>query len=499
MPKDLAYDNNLSEDPKKSIKSGFLWLGIASTLSQILGAVTMVIAMIFMTKEDIGIATLALSFAVIVEAFNSLGTNQALLQAKTISPEETHSVFWFASAFGIAILLIALPLAWPVAYFYNNNALIPLFITSMVKLPLVCTAAVPLQLINRRLEYQKISAINTLTMLTCSILKITLAICGLGAWSLVIGDTAYGLGTLTGAFICSKYRPKFHFKWSECKRFINFGIKTCLSNAISQFNKNLHFLIVGKFLGEGVLGIYKIAYELAMTPALALFVVVTKSSFPVFSKLQDKRDELTTLFQWNQKNIALFAAIAAAAILFIAEDIFGLIPKPEWMQASTLIPYLLALSFFRSIMLAYPDLHRACGRPDFPIYTELMETVLFTVVCTALIYIFPSHAMQAMICGWIALHIIYFIVHCKLSQRFIQNSLWAIFKSMLPGFGFFIFASALSIPAYIFRTSLPYTNWTHLFIEIAIILISLALYARFILKVSFKDLFKKKNQPKPVV
>ena len=32
MPKDLAYDNNLSEDPKKSIKSGFLWLGIASIL-----------------------------------------------------------------------------------------------------------------------------------------------------------------------------------------------------------------------------------------------------------------------------------------------------------------------------------------------------------------------------------------------------------------------------------------------------------------------------------
>lgn len=498
MSKDPAYDTKLTEDPKKSIKSGFLWLGIASTISQILSAVTMLIAMIFMSKEDIGLATLALSFAVILEAFNSLGTNQALLQSKTLSPEETHSVFWFASSFGLALFLISIPLAWPVAYLYNNDALIPLFITSMFKLPLVCLAAVPLQLINRRLEYQKISAINTLTMLACCILKITLAICGFGAWSLVIGDTAYGLGTLIGAFLCAHYRPMLHFKWSECSRFIKFGIKTCLSNAISQFNKNLHFLIVGKFLGEGLLGIYKIAYELAMSPALALFVVVTKSSFPVFSKLQDKREELTKLFQWNQTNIALFAAIAAAAILFIAEDIFGLIPKPEWMQASPLIPYLLALSFFRSIMLAYPDLHRACGRPDFPIYTELMETVLFSVVCTSLIHIFPSQGIQAMICGWIALHIIYYIVHCKLSQHFIQNSLFTIFKSMLPGFGFFLIASALSLPAYIFRGSLPYTNWTHLFIEIAIIIISLAIYARFILKVPIKDLFKKKNQPKPV-
>ena len=491
MPKDLAYEKDLTVDPKKSIRSGFGWLGIASILSQILDALTMFVAMIFMSKEDIGIATLALSFAVIVESFNSLGTNQGILQSKTLTPDETHSVFWFSTAFGLGILVLLIPLAWPFAAFYSNAALIPLFITSMFKLPLVSIAAVPEQLINRRLEYRKLSIINIFTTLFCSLLKIGLAICGFGPWALVVGSTAFGLGKLVGAFAFSKYIPQKHFKFAECKRFLSYGIKTCFSTALNQFNKNLHFLVVGKLLGEGVLGIYKMAYELAMTPALALFVVVTKSSFPVFSRLQDKRDELSKLFLWNQKNIALLAAIPTVAIFFAAKDIFGLMPKAEWMDAIPIIPFVLVLSFLRSIMLAYPDLYRACGRPEYPIYTELLETVLFVVACTGAIFAYDAFPLQAMICTWIALHIIYFGVHFEISQRFIDSSIPKLIRHILPGIGYILFAALPSVLLYLFRDSLPFTNYTHIILELLIIVGTLFLYAKFVLKMSIRKLFGK--------
>ena len=491
MPKDLAYEKDLTVDPKKSIRSGFGWLGIASILSQILDALTMFVAMIFMTKEDIGIATLAISFAVIVESFNSLGTNQGILQSKSLTPDETHSVFWFSTAFGLCCLVLLIPLAWPFAAFYENAALVPLFITSMFKLPLVSIAAVPEQLINRRLEYRKLSIINIFTTLFCSLLKIGLAICGFGPWALVVGSTAFGLGKLVGAFAFSKYIPKRHFKFAECKRFISYGVKTCLSTALNQFNKNLHFLVVGKLLGEGVLGIYKMAYELAMTPALALFVVVTKSSFPVFSRLQDKRDELSKLFLWNQKNIALLAAIPTVAILFAAEDIFGLMPKAEWMAAIPIIPFVLVLSFFRSIMLAYPDLYRACGRPDFPIYTELLETILFCLMCTGAVYAYPAFPLQAMICTWVALHLVYYGVHFEISQRFIDSSIPKLITHILPGIGYILFAALPSVPLYMIRDMLPFTNWTHIILQLLVIVGTLYLYARFVLKIGIRKLFGK--------
>jgi O-antigen/teichoic acid export membrane protein len=492
MPKDLAYEKDLTVDPKKSIRSGFGWLGMASILSQVLDALTMIIAMIFMPKEEIGIATLALSFSVIAESFNALGTNQGVLQAKSLTHEETHSVFWFSAIFGLLTLVILIPLAWPFAAFYKNTALIPLFIIAVFKLPLVSIAAIPEQLINRRLEYRKISTINIFNTLICSLLKIVLAILGFGAWALVIGATAFGLGRVIGAFAYSKYIPQKHFNFAECRRFISFGIKTCLSTAQNQFNKNLHFLVVGKLLGEGVLGIYKMAYELAMSPALALFNVVTKSSFPVFSRLQDKRDELSKLFLWNQKNIALLAAIPTVAILFASKDIFGLMPKSEWMEAIPIIPFVLALSFLRSLMLAYPDLYRACGRPDLPIYTELIETILFLVLCTGAIFRFESFPLEAMICTWIAIHLICLGIHYEISKRFIDNRMIKLITHILPGIGYIILASLLSLPLYIYRDLLPFTNWTHIVAELVIILVSLLFYAKFVLKISIRELLGKK-------
>ena len=494
MAKDLAFEKDLTGDPQKSIRSGFLWIGIASTVSQILSAVSMFVLMIFLTQEELGTATIAVSFGVIMEAFNSLGTNQAFLQSKEITHDEVHSLFWFNTAFGIAIFLVAAPLALPVSIFYENEALIPLFIVAMCKMPLVCTASIPFQLINRRFEYHKISAIKTVTSIFCALLKIVLAALGCGVWSLVIGETAYGIGTLTGGFLFSRYRPALHFRFAECRRFFPYGIKYCLSSGIDRLNKNLHYLIVGKLLGEGTLGIYRIVYELAMTPALALYDVVGQSSFPVFARLQDKREELSRLFLWNQKNVAIFCAIPIVAILFAAEDVFSLMEDTKWLTAVPVIPFALLLSFFRAILQAYPELYRACGYPEYPIGTGVAETALFAGLGSAAILLFPDFGLEAMLVAWTVILVAFLFVNCHISRLMIDISMPRILKALRHGMGFILFASLLSIPAWIWRDMLPWPNWTHIAIEFFILLICLSLYCRFVLGVSIRGLFKRKHE-----
>lgn len=500
MVKDQAYEKDLHESPRKSIRSGFFWLGIASIIAQILSALTMIIAMVFLTKSEMGTATLALSFSVIFEAFNSLGTNRALLQTKELTQDETHSVFWFASGFGILMFLVAVPLAWPVATFYKLDALIPLFIIAMLKLPLVSIAGIPLQLVNRRLEYRKLSILNTVTTLFCSILKIVLAILGCGAWALVIGDTAFGAGTLIGAFILSRYRPKLHFKFHECKRFIRYGVKHCIFNALDQFNRNLHYLIVGKFLGEGVLGIYRVAYELAMTPAMALFDVVAKSSFPVFSRIQDKRTELTSLFSWNQRNIALFAAVPTIFILFCAHDIFELFPNSDWLMATPVIPFVLALSFMRSVTQSYPELYRACGKPEYPIYICLAEMGMIVLFCSAALMLAPQNvALQFMVGTWVCILIILLIVHSRVARHFVDSRISDTLSSTKHGIGILLLASLFSVPLYLFATQMHFHSVLHIAVEVCVILVSLWIYAKYVLKLSLREVFnlsKKKNTEK---
>jgi len=490
---DKAYAAPAPEDPQKSIRRGFLWIGTASIIMQIFDAISFFIVMLFITKYELGMATLAVSLAVMVESFNGLGVGTAILQDSKLTQNETHSVFWFATLFGIGMVLILVPLAWPLAYFYRSEMLVPMFIAGILKLALVSPANIPLQLINRRLEFHKVSAINTATTGICSIVKVVLAATGFGAWALVLANTLYGVGALSGAFFFSGYRPRFHFRWSECRRFVAYGIKHCVAVVVEQFNRNLHYLLIGRFLGEGILGVYRAAYELAMTPALALFTVVNRSSFPVFAKIKDKRLELSQLFSWNQRNMALFAAIPLTFILFSSEAIFMALGNSDWYAAVPLIPFVLGLAFFRVITQTFPELYRACTSPGYSMLTAGVELVLLSVTLTAALFFFQDiHALKIMLVAWMCLYMPLVLLHCRLAQHFVDICLRDIAITWGRGLGFFAIAGAALLPAWYCRASFPFEPWGYLANTLIVMAACIGLFARFVLKVNLRALLKRR-------
>ncbi|MCL2326050.1 MAG: oligosaccharide flippase family protein [Proteobacteria bacterium] len=491
---DKAYAAAAPEDPQKSIRRGFLWIGTASIITQIFDAISFFVVMLYITKYELGVATLAVSLAVMVEAFNGLGVGTALLQDSKLTQNETHSVFWFATLLGVGLVLLLVPIAWPLAHFYRSDVLVPLFIAGTLKLALVSTATIPLQLINRRLEFHKVSAINTATTGICGIVKIVLAATGFGAWALVLANTLYGLGALVGAFLFSGYRPRLHFRWSECRRFVVYGIKHCAASVVEQFNKNLHYMLVGKFLGEGVLGMYRAAYELAMTPALALFAVVNRSSFPVFAKIKDNRPELSRLFSWNQRNVAFFAAIPLTFILFASEGIFMALGNADWYGAVPLIPFVLALGFFRVIIQTFPELYRACTSPGYSMLAAGVELALLSVTLTAALFFFQGdHALKIMLVAWMCLYVPLVLLHCRLAQRFVEIRLRDIAMTWGRGLSFFAMAAIALLPAWHYRENFPFEPWGYLACTLLIMAACTVIFARFVLKVNLRALFKKRQ------
>ena len=96
----------MMNEPNSNIKQGFLWLGTANIAAQIFDVISSVLILIFLSKTEIGLATLAWSFAVIVESFNGLGVGTSMLQKKDLPQKEVNSLFWFSTGFSIAAFLL---------------------------------------------------------------------------------------------------------------------------------------------------------------------------------------------------------------------------------------------------------------------------------------------------------------------------------------------------------------------------------------------------------
>ncbi len=471
---------------QKKIRSGFMWLGIASIISQVLDAISLLIVMMFVGKADLGLATLAVSFSKCLEAFNGLGVGKALVQDGQLTSNETDSLFWLTVIVGIVMSLIMIPIAWAGSIFYNDEALFVLVLFCLIKVFTGGIAEVPKKLIERRLQYSKSTLIIVVSTFSSSIAKILLAILGAGAWALVGAHVLYGLAYVVMAFILSHYWPRIHFKLEECRRFVQFGIRYCCSNLIETLNKNIHYFIVGKFFGESILGVYRVGYELAMTPALALLNVVNESSYAVFAKVKEKKEELSSLFAWNQGNIAIFSLVPIVFILFCSKDIFSLINNGEWMDATSFISLALVVAFAKALVQTFPELYRACGKPGYALKTDAFECTLiclFFISALAICYFFGvanDRALNVLFTAWILLFIPLLAFHLKLAKTLILTGLRSTVKSISKALAFGVVSVGLSLPCWFVQDNLPWQPWGHMAIEVVILLICIGIYAKWI-------------------
>ena len=485
---DTASKTQDLKSTQKTIRSGFMWLGIASIVSQALDAVSTIIVMMFIKQAEMGSATLAVQFSKCIEAFIALGVGKALVQDNALNDQETHSLFWFASGFGVLLALVLVPFAWGLAWFYDNSFLIPLFLVCLIDIVFLNIGEVPKKIVERRLEYSKCTLIFVMATLVSSVVKIVLAILGVGAWSLVISYVAYGFVFMATAFAVSKYIPKMHFSLAECRRFIQFGYKYCCSNLVETLNKNIHYFVVGKYFDESVLGVYRVGYELAMTPALALLNVVNQSSYAVFAKIKDKKEDLSKIFAWNQGNIAIFAAVPIVFILFCSKDIFSLINDGEWMAATEFIPLALGVAFIKSLLQTFPELYRACGKPDYSLKTDIFECLLisvFFVAALAICYVIDlpdTQALHVLFMAWLTLFIPLFMYHRRLAKTLIDTGFRSTIKSISKALAFLAVAMTLSIPAWYWQDLLPLQPWLHMAIEVVLLLACIGVYIKWIQK-----------------
>jgi O-antigen/teichoic acid export membrane protein len=336
----------------------------------------MVVVLWFLSRPEMGVATLAWSVAVILEAFNGLGIGTAVLQAKSIDEEQFDSVFWYST--GVATLVfVAITLAAPsLAVVYEEPELQWMIIVSALKLPLVGAALVPLQRLNRDLKFRHIGGVQTGATLFSAVIKIALAAADFGAWALVVAHTAHGLSTLALAAWAEPWRPRLRFVFGRIAGLAHFGLLAAASSIVYHFYRNADYLVVGTFLGKEALGLYRVAFDVAMTPAIVLLQVVNRASFPVFARLGPDRTALAAAFWWSQRNLALLVLPVVIFLAATGDALLETLGGADWAPAGPLVAPLALAAWIRCHAQVFPQVFHAVGRPLFALYDSMLAMVV---------------------------------------------------------------------------------------------------------------------------
>ena len=327
---------------------------------------TILAVLLFLTKQQVGVASLVVSTGMIIESLNGLGTGEALVQARSVSRLQLDTLFWFVLAAAVVVAgLTALVAPW-IGALYGVAGMAAYFAAIAAKQPLVGAALIPLAIMNRDLQYERIAIVNVCATLAAAATRLGLAMAGAGSWALVAGYSASGLYILIGASLARPFVPKFRFEIRAITPLLGFGWRAAFSNLFEQTFKNVDYLLVGWFYGAAQLAIYRVAFDVAMEPAMAVGTLVNRTVLPVFARVSAVGEHLAQSLEWSLRRLVILVAPLMVGLILVADPLTGLIHDQKansYEAASWPLRLLAAAALLRIIaQLLFPVL-MASGRP----------------------------------------------------------------------------------------------------------------------------------------
>ncbi len=393
---------------RRNLARGFNWLGGATVIAKLIDFSTILAVLLFLTKQQVGVASVVVSIGMVVEAFDGLGTSEALIQAPSVSRLQLDTLFWFvvgAATLVAGVILLAAP--W-IGMAFGLAGMATYFLAIGLKQPLVAAALIPLAMMNRALQYERIAVVNVGATLAAALTRLGLAASGAGAWALVAGYTASGLYLLIGASLARPFVPGLRFRMASIMPLVRFGVRAAASNVFEQIFKNVDFLLVGWFYGASRLAVYRVAFDVAMEPAMAVGTLVNRTALPVFARVSGERDQLTQALTWSLRRLVTLVAPLMTGLLLVAGPLTGLIHDRagnSYAAAALPLKLLAAAALLRiTLQLLFPLL-MGSGRPEAAARLSAVTLLLLSTGILAAGFSFHAEAgLVAVSAVWLAIY-----------------------------------------------------------------------------------------------
>ena len=332
---------------KKDVIKGVSFTGTLRFLMKLVGFLETIILARILAPEQFGVYGIALLALGLLETITQTGVNIVLVQEK--ETDKYVSSAWIVSILRGFVIMLILLLATPFIanFFHAPSAVMLLYCISIVPLlrGFINPSVVKLQkdlLFAKNFWYQIIILIFD-TAVSIVVTYITRNPIGIVVGLLV----GVAVELLLSYFIVSP-RPNFHFEKTYVSKIFHRGKWVTATAIFDYLFFNTDNIAVGRLLGASSLGIYQLAYSLAVTPFVELGNVFVYVMFPIFAKLTHDRSRLRNAFLKIILGVAVFA-IPFVLIFTIVPQIFVVILGEKWSAIISVLPILSLLGFVKAL------------------------------------------------------------------------------------------------------------------------------------------------------
>lgn len=343
---------------------GVLWSGLGQFGIQGLGFLVSVVLARLLSPREYGLATATSLVTGFLASLGGSGLITALIQRANLTEEDLDTSFWAGLGLGAGMALLLVAAGHHTADFFGEPLIGPLLMVQAVGLVLAPLGIVHTALLSREMDFRSLAIVELSTVVGSGALAIGMAVSGWGVWSLVVPGL---VGTTLGTVVLWRrvpWRVQGGMRLGSLRALGRFSLSVLTFNVLNYVRGNVDYLVLGRALGTGPLGLYYLAYNLATIPQTRLVPVITRVLFPVLSAVQHDLFRLGTGYARAVRYVSLLTFPLLIGLGILAPEFILTVFGARWAEAVPLVRILSIAGLLYSVGTTTGSVIFSRGRAD---------------------------------------------------------------------------------------------------------------------------------------
>ena len=377
---------------------GLAWTAGVKWATQLVTWGSLLIVARLLSPADYGVGEMAGTLTVLANVLAEFGVGTAVLHMPELTRRNLAQLHLFSFLLCAGICGLATLAAPLVASFYHSEH-VRFFLVNNAGLLLTGLEAVPMGLLARDMDYKRLALAEAAMVVVQAVVTVITAWLGWGYWALLAGGAAGR--TAATIMVCSwKHVGVAWPRWKDIRAPVELGRQAAVSRVAWALYSQADGIVVGRILGESVLGSYRMAMNLASAPAEKVSTLLMRTVTPLFARVQFDRALVRRYYLIVAETLALVVIPLMLGVIAVAPQAVPILLGAKWAAAVGPMRWLAFFMILRTMNSLTEQVLISQRMTQFTMRMALLNSVVMPVAFIAAARWQGSSGVAA---SWIAL------------------------------------------------------------------------------------------------
>lgn len=367
-------------DLEQAAVRGVRWMTLLRLATEVivLGSSVVLARMISPAEFGLAVVIRLLPILAVILTFEGFGTRlvqRADTEVRLLRTARTLG--WVA---GVALTGVTLAIALAVSPWIGSERA-ELLAMAAPSFLLVAPSVVPRAIVQRRLDFRRLSLAETGGWLAFAAVAIALAVAGLGAPAIVLGTVAAAL-TETVVVSWRIAHPRPGYDADAARELLRFGVPAALAGLSAVVYRNIDYLALSLRASPTAVGYYWRGFQVGAEYQGRVGSLVMRLAFPLAARTGD----LERMARFRVRGLRLITLVCfppLALFAVVAPVLVPLVYGPEWTGAVVPAQILVVAGLALSVVAMLDPVVIAAGHPRRLLVQRLVMIALLAGVVLA--------------------------------------------------------------------------------------------------------------------